>query len=194
MYKYLKLLDNDNNYISSWESKRLSNGKISSSMTSNYSLAPKLVYRNARMKVEFTGIFLKQGKVTYTHGGIINIYIVYKLIPYINGTGVTLENCFFGAVEFTKNDDIDKYKYSGYGIGFDSKGTFSYPSDGFGGNVIIFGADMSDAVHANNKTKSILVLGEGFTQGLDNATFCAEKMYSINFSKTDYKILFKFVL
>ena len=31
----------------------------------------------------------------------------------------TLENCLFGAVSFTKNADIDKYKYSGYGIEFD---------------------------------------------------------------------------
>ena len=31
----------------------------------------------------------------------------------------TLENCLFGAVSLTKNADIDKGKYSGYGIGFD---------------------------------------------------------------------------
>ena len=31
----------------------------------------------------------------------------------------TLENCLFGEVSLTKNADIDKYTYSGYGIGFD---------------------------------------------------------------------------
>ena len=31
----------------------------------------------------------------------------------------TLVNCLFGAVSLTKNADIDKCKYSGYGIGFD---------------------------------------------------------------------------
>ena len=31
----------------------------------------------------------------------------------------TLQNCLFGAVSLTKNADIDRYKYSGYGIGFD---------------------------------------------------------------------------
>ena len=31
----------------------------------------------------------------------------------------TLENCLFGAVKLTKHVDIDLYKYSGYGIGFD---------------------------------------------------------------------------
>ena len=30
----------------------------------------------------------------------------------------TLENCLFGAVTLTKNVDMDKCKYSGYGIGF----------------------------------------------------------------------------
>ena len=29
----------------------------------------------------------------------------------------------------TKNDDIDKYKYSGYGIGFDRRSSFSFPVD-----------------------------------------------------------------
>ena len=31
----------------------------------------------------------------------------------------TLENSLFSAVKLAKNADIDKYKYSGYGIGFD---------------------------------------------------------------------------
>ena len=34
-------------------------------------------------------------------------------------THPTLVNCLFGAVSVTKNTDIDKNKYSGYGIGFD---------------------------------------------------------------------------
>ena len=55
----------------------------------------------------------------------------------------TLENCFVGAVRITKNDRTDKYKYSGYGIGFDRHGFFSHPSSGTGRNVIIIGVDMS---------------------------------------------------
>ena len=58
---------------------------------------------------------------------------------------LTLENCLFGAVTLTKNGEIDKYKYSGYGIGFDRKGSFSYPGTGLGQNVIIFGVDMSSS-------------------------------------------------
>ena len=86
-----------------------------------------------------------------------------------------------GAVKLTKNSDIDKYECSGYGIGFDSKRTFSHRSGATGVNVVIFGADMSSSVHANNKTKNVLILGEGFTQGLEDTTLYAEKMYPINF-------------
>ena len=66
----------------------------------------------------------------------------------------------FGAVKLTNNADIDKYLYSGYGIGFDRKGSFSFPGGGFGLNVIIFGVDMSSSVHVDNKKKDILIIGK----------------------------------
>ena len=91
----------------------------------------------------------------------------------------------FGAVSLTKHIDIDQYKYSGYGIRFDRKGEISFGSNGFCRNVIIFGADMSSSVHANSKTKNILVLGKDFIQGIDNTAIYVEKMYSINFTGTD---------
>ena len=46
---------------------------------------------------------------------------------------------------------------------------------------------MSSSVHANNKTKNILILAEGFTQGLEDTTLYAEKMYSVNFTATRKK-------
>ena len=63
----------------------------------------------------------------------------------------------------TKNADIDQYKYSEYGIGFDRKGEFGF-GNGFGGNFTIFGADLSSSSHANNKKNNILVLGKNFVQ------------------------------
>ena len=60
---------------------------------------------------------------------------------------------------------------------------FSFGSNAFGRNVIIFGADMSSAVHANSKKNNILVLDEDFTEELNNTTSYAEKLYSINFTK-----------
>ena len=55
-----------------------------------------------------------------------------------------LKNGLFGAVRLTKNVNINKYKYSGYGIGFDRKGSYSIGNE-IGGNVIIFGVDMSSS-------------------------------------------------
>ena len=100
----------------------------------------------------------------------------------------------FGAVKLTKNSDIDKYQYSGYRIGFDSRRTFSHPSGGTGVNAIVFGADMSSSVHANNRAKIILILGVSLTQGLEDTTLYAEKMYSVNFTATRKKVLFKSAL
>ena len=76
----------------------------------------------------------------------------------------------------TKNSDIDKYGYSGYGIGFDRKSSFSFPGGGFGKNVLIFGVDMSSSAHLDNKEKGILVLGKGPTRGLGH-TLTGEKIY-----------------
>ena len=71
------------------------------------------------------------------------MYIVYELSPNTNNYDFTLENCFFGSVVLTKDIDIDKYKYSGYGVGFDLRETFLFTAGSFAQNVIIFGVDMS---------------------------------------------------
>ena len=92
-----------------------------------------------------------------------------------------LENCLFGAVSLTKTADIDKYKYSGYRTGFDRHRLFSHPSGGNGGNVIIFGVDMSSCTKIYNRKKDILILGKGPTQGLEHTLLSAEKIYSIDF-------------
>ena len=114
---------------------------------------------------------------------IVNIYIVYEINKnFLISSYPTLENCLFGAVSLTKNNDIDKYKYYGYGIGFDGKGKFSV-GNGFDRNCIIIGIDMSSSEHVDNKKKDILILGDGPTQGLDGTTLTAETMYSINFTE-----------
>ena len=92
----------------------------------------------------------------------------------------------FGAVSLTKNADIDQYKYSGYGIGFDKKSEFLF-GNVFGRNCINFGADMSSSVQVDNKKKDILIIGKGPTQGLDGTILTAEKLYSINFTENNKK-------
>ena len=68
---------------------------------------------------------MKQESVTFNHKKIVNIYIVYEIEKSVNISSYpTLENSLFGAVKLTKHVDVDLYKYPGYGIGFDRKGTY----------------------------------------------------------------------
>ena len=145
-------------------------------------------YYGTKIRVKCIGDCLKQQKITYNHGKVVNIYIVYSLGASSSNYGdPTIKNCLFGAVTLIKNADIDKYGYSGYRIWFDRRGSFSFPGGGFGQNVIIFGADMSSSAHADDKKKDILILGKGPTQGLEHI-LTAEKMYSINFTVTNIKL------
>ena len=92
----------------------------------------------------------------------------------------------FGLVRLTKNADINKYKYSGYGIGFDRHGFFYHPSGRTGRNVIIFGVDMSASTKIDSSKKDTFILGEGPTQGLED-TLSAEKIYSMYFTEHNKK-------
>ena len=121
--------------------------KTNSITASSYSVTPSLDYYGTKTRVEFSGSCLKQDKITYTHGKVVNI----KSINISNYPA--LENCLFGAVSLTKNADIDRYGYHGYGIGFDRHGSFSFPGTGLGRNVIIFGVDMSSSTKIDNRKK-----------------------------------------
>ena len=65
------------------------------------SLAPALNYVGNKINVTFDERCLKQDKITYTHGTIVNIYIVYELSSNLNNLDFALENCLFGAVKLT---------------------------------------------------------------------------------------------
>ena len=165
----------------------MSDERIKSNTASNYTIAPQLSHYGTNARLKFSGSCLKQDKATYNHGTIVNIYIVYEISKNYNiSSYATLETCLFGAVSLTKHVDINQDKYSGYGIGFDRKGEFSF-GNGFGRGCIIFGVDMSSSVYVDKKRKDILILGEGRTQGLDGTTLTAEKLYSINFTENNKK-------
>ena len=110
-------------------------------------------YYGSKARVKFNKGCLKQpNKLTY--GRKVNICIVYGFsASSSNGSDPTLKNCLFGAVTLTKNADIEKYGYSGYGIGFDRRSSLSFPGGGFGQNVSIFRVDMSSSAHIDNKKK-----------------------------------------
>ena len=100
--------------------------------------------------------------------------MIYEITNFHDiGNYPTLTNALFAAVKLTKNADIDKYKYSGYGIGFDGHDYFSHPSGGTGRNVIIFGVDISSSTKIDNKGKDILILVKGPTQGLGKHSLSA---------------------
>ena len=176
-------------YVLSWKSKGLFAELIKPLSTSDNSLKPTLsYYLESRIRVKFTRSCLIQDKIIFNHGKVVNIYIVYELGASTSNIGdPTLKSCLFGAVTLRKNADVEKYKYSSYGIGFDRRSSFSFPGGGFGQNILIFGVDMSSSIHIDNKKKDILIFGRGPTQGLVS-TLTAEKMYSINFTVTRKKL------
>ena len=124
MGKYFKLMTNTL-YILSLQSKGLSNENID---PPNTILSPLIDYVGKKIRVNFTGSCLKQSnKLTYTYEKIVNLYIAYELgASFSHVNDPTLKNCLFGAVTLTKNADFDKYGYSGYGIGFDKRGSFHF--------------------------------------------------------------------
>ena len=150
MYRYFKRVVDVGvgNYIYFWKSKGLH--------LIIFLILP-LDYSGTKTRVRFSGSCLKQGKITYDHGKIVN-----------TSSDPTLENCLFGAVSLPKNANTDRYKYSRYRIGFDRHRSFSVPGTELGRNVIIFSVDMSSLTKIDNSKKYILILGKGPTQGLEH--------------------------
>ena len=74
--KYFKVVTNTDD-VSSWKSKGLPAESIKPPTTSDNT--PVLNYYGTKTRVKFTGSCLKQPKIVYTHGKVVNIYIVFEL-------------------------------------------------------------------------------------------------------------------
>ena len=77
--------------------------------------------------------------------------------------------------------------YSGYGIAFDSAGSWGFDNV-FAINVIIFSVDNSLSSHSDNRKNNFLILGEGPIFGINEkfgATFSIK--FSNNFTKANTK-------
>ena len=152
-YRYFKRVSSNKDHILSRKSKGLSDESTKPPSTTNNILNPLLDYVDTKTRVEFKGSYLKKHKISFDHRKRVNIYIVYEINKNFEiDSYPTLENCLFGAVKLTKHVDVDLYKYSGYGIGFDRKGFYSI-GDEVGRNVIILGVNMSSSPHIDNKKK-----------------------------------------
>ena len=119
--RYFEKIGNTD-HVLEWKSKGLSDESIKVPATSDDILNHSLNYVGTKLRVEFKESCLKSDKISFNHGKIINIYIVYKINKSFNISSYpTLKNCLFGAVKLTKNVDIDQYKYFRSGNGFDTK-------------------------------------------------------------------------
>ena len=184
LFKYLEAAHACNiTYILSWKSRGLHDTKIKAIVITNYLLNPQInIYDIDKIRIKFNRSFLNRFPPTMPYRNVVTIYVVYEITSdYKDINYPTLENCLFGSLKLTKNADIDKYRYFGYGIGFDRQSSFSIGNE-TGKNVITFGVDMSSSTKIDNRKKDILILRKAPTQGLEN-THSAEKMYSINFTK-----------
>ena len=117
--KYLKVAYvNDIDYILSWKSRGLNDIKIKSIKTNNYLLNPPMDHHDmSKTRIKFNGSFLNRFPPTVLHGDIVNIHIVCEITSDHSSINYpTLERCLFGSVKLTKNANINKYGYSGYGI------------------------------------------------------------------------------
>ena len=168
------------NQINKWKSKVLSNQYLNL-VRALVDIVLSKPIKAMHVIFKGRGALIQDDNDIIAGGPIVNIYIVYKTSPKIINSNFVFKNCLFGAITITNttNSDTDKWKYSGYGIGFESKGEFTHPDEGSGTNVIIFGADFR---HATNKTQSALVLGHSLTQKINDTTIYAEKIYSPNFT------------
>ena len=124
--------------------KELSDESIKSPSASNKILNPSVNYVGTKARVKFNEDSLKQEKISFDHGKIVNIYTVWDRDRYVNISSYST------LIKLTKHVDIDPYKYSGYGFRFDRKEFFSI-DDEVGRNVILFGVDMSSSLHIDDK-------------------------------------------
>ena len=147
---------------------------------------------DGRINVKLTGNYFVQTKVIIPNSGkIVNIYVVYMLDPIAStrNFNFTIQNALVGAINVTKNADISKNKYEGYGLCFDEGGTFSKGNINNGRNILIFGVHESSLTHTNNKDNNIYVMGDLFMQGINDTTLYAEKVYSQNFTQPNKKFV-----
>ena len=119
---------------------------------------------------------------------IVHFCIVYDwdIWPKILLRNFTLKNYLFGATIIVKNSDKEKYVYSGYVIAVDRGDEWSFGSN-YARNIIISGVDNSSSSHTDNLTNIFLILGEGYTFGINGDFGAPENNFSINFSKSNTK-------
>ena len=139
--------DKGTDYLLSWKSKRVFNSKLKPlyiAFLNNIKLS------EWRMGIKFDKDPLAVEQNNYLTK-IKSVYIAYDIDvwPRNPTNNFKFENCLFGAINTVKNSDNEKYVSSGYGITFDSAGSWSFDDD-FAKNVISLGVDNSSSSYSDN--------------------------------------------
>ena len=96
--------------------------------TQNY-----LIFKPITTDFKVNTINITDHVLSWKSKGLSTENIVYELgTSTSNDSDPTLKIFLLGAVTLNKNVDIDKCGYYGYGIGFDRRSNFSFPSGTFG--------------------------------------------------------------
>ena len=105
--------------IYSWKSNGMSEESIENKTKSGSNFATIFVHYRVLPDVNFNGHCLRNNDISILKK-LINQYISYILNPLRSlNADYKLNNSLFGSVKLTKNADLHKYRYSGYGIGLD---------------------------------------------------------------------------
>ena len=128
--KYVKCFSGTTR-ISSWKSSRVSDESIENITKLDSKFARTFVNHYLLPEINFNGHCLINNIISFPEK-VIDLYISYILSPWLRNlnTDFTLNNCLFGYVDLAKNADLDKFKYSGYGIRFDSPSEFPFTDGG----------------------------------------------------------------
>ena len=143
--------DNGTDYILSSKSKGAFNSKLNPPLAA---FLNSIKLSGYRIGIKFDKDLL----VAEENNGlskVVHVYIVFDLdaCPRNPNNNFKFKNWLFGATNIVKNSDKEKYVYSGYGITFDSEGSWRFDDD-FASNLITFEADNSSSSHSENKKRT----------------------------------------
>ena len=86
----------NNNWITKWKSKGLSNESLEVVSTSGNTLIPSINYYEDKVRLRFTGSVLQEKTVTYSHKKVVNLYLVYEINNFLDiDSYPTLTNALF---------------------------------------------------------------------------------------------------
>ena len=134
---------------------------------------------------------MRQEKIPYSHGFVINVFIIHKLAKRDSNISFIIENGLFGNLTIVPDTTGNSnYKYSGYGICFDSHDKTCIGNIVDGKNEFILSCIILDSsAHNSNKTSvsgnTVYILGPKISpaQGLNGKKLQLEGVYKTNFTQ-----------